>query len=71
MLFAAFWSQNLCFACFLLRFGAKLFDLLLAFGFGLWALGFGLWALGFGLWALGFGLWALGFGLWLWLLAGF
>ena len=56
LLFAAVWSQNLWFACFLLHFGAKIFDLLLAFGFWLWLLAFGFWLLAFGFW--------------LWLLAG-
>ena len=45
VLFAAFWSQNLRFACFLLHFGAKIFDWLLAFGFSFWLLAF--WLFGF------------------------
>ena len=53
LLFTAFWSQNLWFACFLLHFGAKIFDLLLAFGFWLLAFGFGFWFLAFSFW-LGF-----------------
>ena len=47
LLLAAFWSQNLWFACFLLHFGARISDLLLAFGFWLWLLAFGSWAFSF------------------------
>ena len=62
LLFAAFWCQNLWFACYLLHFGVKISDLLLAFGFWLLLFAFGFLAFGFWLSALGFWLWLLAFG---------
>ena len=55
-LFAALWSQNLWFACYLLHFGAKISHLHAPLGFWPSALGFWFWL-------------HLAFGFWLWLLA--
>ena len=63
LLFAAFWSKNLPFAC-------PLGFWLLAFGFWLWPLAFGFCPLAFGFWPLAFGFWplaSLGFFFWFWL----
>ena len=59
LVFAAFWSQNLWFACYLLQFGANL-HAHLAFGFWLWLhLTLGFWFLLFFLALVSLGFWLL------------
>ena len=52
LLFIAFWSKNLWFACYLLHFGAKICHLHAHLAFGFWLLAFGFWPLAFGFWVL-------------------